>query len=257
MRFFVIPPIKHMDLALEGTAGIYCLAHLYLQHKDYRQFFLKQREQDVHVLLDNSAAEKALIDQDRLIEIVKELNPHLVVAPDHLFDAKKTIEEFHSFVDRMKQEELLDTKIFACPQGNTKEEWLECYQEMVNEPLVRKIGLSKISVPKAFLGECATDQGILEGRHLCVDYLKEHNLLVKPIHCLGMGDPREYSYYKDIPMIETTDSCYTVLAAYNGVDFSNGDFRRIPTPHEYFDYKLSDEQLEVARKNIAWMKKNV
>ena len=35
MRFFVIPPIKHMDLALEGTAGIYCLAHLYLQNEDY------------------------------------------------------------------------------------------------------------------------------------------------------------------------------------------------------------------------------
>ena len=257
MRFFVIPPTNHMDLALKGTAGIYCLAHLYLQNENYRKFFIEQREKGVHVLLDNSAAEKSLVTQDSLIEIVKELNPHLVVAPDHLFDADKTLEEFHSFVDRMNKEGLTDTKIFACPQGSTKEEWIRCYKEMLNEPLVRKIGLSKISVPKAFLGECGTDQGILEGRHLCVDYLMKNNLLVKPIHCLGMGDPREYSYYKNIPMIETTDSCYTVLAAYNGIDFTNDDFRRIPTPHEYFDYQLNNDQLEIAERNISWMKKNL
>lgn len=257
MKFFVIPPVHHLDLALKGTAGLFCLAHLYLQNEEYRQFFQSQRRKGTYILLDNSAAERALVSQDSLIEIVKELKPHLVVAPDHLFDVENTLKELHSFVDRMTKEDLLDTKILACPQGKTKEEWLKCYQEMIDEPSVHKIGLSKISVPEAFLGAHDTDQGIKEGRHLCVDYLHEYNLLIKPIHCLGMGDPREYSYYKDDLRIETTDSCYTVLAAYNGIDFTNDDFQRIPTPHDYFDFVLSDEQIEIAEKNIAWMKKNL
>ena len=28
-------------------------------------------------------------------------------------------------------------------------------------------------------------------------------------------------------------------------------------PHEYFDYQLNNDQLEIAERNISWMKKNL
>lgn len=262
MKFFVIPPVKSLHLAELGTAGLYCLAHLYLKDENYRSFFKEHSNKGTFILLDNSAAEKELIEEDVLVEIIKELKPNLVVAPDHLFDAKKTLDAFQSFCDRIDRDDLLKDGyikdgVFACPQGDDIYSWTKCYEYMMDHPYVVRLGLSKISVPKVFLGESRPDVGIKEGRHACVDFLLKHDLIRTPIHCLGMGDPREYEYYKNIPQIVSTDSCYTVLAGYNGIVFEEGDFQRVPTPHEYFDYVLTKEQEENSIKNIEWMKNNL
>ena len=147
------------------------------------------------------------------------------------------------------------TKIFGCPQGKTKEEWLECYKFMLARPEVSTIGLSKISVPFCWLG-ASKDEKIKEARQMCVQYLDENELLFKPIHLLGMGDPTEYRDYNHI-MLRSTDSCYTILAATHGLEFGKNRFKRIETTNDFYTQKLLGPTKEIVAKNILFLRRQL
>ena len=165
--------------------------------------------------------------------------PHEVIAPDVLFNGEQTMKNLESFAQRMRDENLIDIiDLFGCPQGNLREEWLECYQYMLNHSDVKVIGLSKIAVPNAF-NEVRDDSLIMESRHECYDLLMNEGLLKKPIHCLGAGDPREFEHYKDNPLMRSTDSCFSIWNAMCGINWRNGDFSRVKTAHDYFELPLS------------------
>lgn len=257
MRIYPIAPVAHLDLMILGTDSIFGLAHLYVQHEHYRQFLKDQKAAGKWITMDNSAAEKELVTEDILIQVVKDLLPNEVISPDILFNHQQTIENLDSFISRMSRENLLDkVEIFAVPQGNTKEEWINCYLDMLTFPLVKTLGISKLGVPHAFLGQAKDDQGIMESRHMAIKYLLENNLIQKPLHFLGMGSPEEYKWYKELnnPLLRSTDSCYSILSAINELNWSQGQFDRIPTPKDYFDCTMTNEEINLAKDNIQWFK---
>jgi hypothetical protein len=71
-----------------------------------------------------------------------------------------------------------------------------------------------------------------------------------------MGEHDEFDFYlkNNVPNIRSSDSCYTILAAINGIDFEQGDITRIPTTNAYFDAVLSENQITLAKKNINYLK---
>ena len=97
---------------------------------------------------------------------------------------------------------------------------------------------------------------IAQSRNECVKTLQDNHLLVKPIHLLGMGEHTEFDYYLDnkVQNIRSSDSCYTILAASNGIDFEEGNTTRIPTTNDYFNATLTEEQKALAKKNINFLK---
>lgn len=257
MKFYAIPPNKHLNMMDNGDR-YFALCHHYLNDSTYRQHFLDLRKKNPNafITLDNGAAEESLVTEDVLIEVVKELKPTEVISPDVLFDGYQTMLNFRSFVSKMKDLSLFGTTwIFACPQGKTRETWIECYYNMLVSPFVKCIGLSKIAVPKCW-NDATGDVMIGLSRNQCVEELRKQNLLLKPLHLLGMGEHTEFDYYlkNKIPNIRSSDSCYTVLAAMHGIDFSKGDVTRIPTTNSYFDVELTDDQQKLAKKNIEYLK---
>ena len=256
MDFYVISPVSNLEPMKLGDR-IFVLAHLWVQYPHYRKFIYDLIDEDVDrwITLDNSAAERALVTEDVLIEVVKDLAPSEVIAPDVLFDKDATIANAIKFRDRMEAEGLLEsTDIFFCPQGIDQTAWLEAYEWGLKQDWISTIGFSKIAVPNAFLN-MTNDQGIKEARHLAYDYLKERNMLLKPIHCLGQGDPTEFSYY-DHPAMRSTDSVFPVLAAVHGQDFSKDHTTRIPTPHNFLEtYDMSQVDMELIKKNVDFLKK--
>ena len=256
MDFYVISPLSNLEPMKLGDR-LFVLAHLWVQSEEYRNFIYDQMDEDLvrWITLDNSAAERALVTEDVLIQVVEELAPSEVIAPDVLFDKDATIANAIKFRDRMEAEGLLDcTDIFFCPQGKTKEDWLEAYKWGLEQDWIQTIGFSKIAVPQAWLEDFSDDQGIKEARHMAYDYLKEHNLLLKPIHCLGMGDPTEYSYY-DHPAMRSTDSVFPVLAAAHNQDFNVDHTTRIPTPHNFLEtYDMSQINMDLVKSNVEFLK---
>lgn len=257
MKFYAIPPNKHLELMDYGDS-YFGLAHHYVQNAEYRERFLniKKLNPNAFVTMDCGAAEHSLVTEEVLLDIVHELKPDEVIAPDVLFDQKQTLRNLYFFTVKMIDYKFINhTKIFGCPQGKTKEEWLECYNMMVYNPMVSTIGLSKIAVPKCW-HNAENDTLIAQSRTECVQHLHENNLLLKPLHLLGMGEHYEYDFYLEhkTPNIRSSDSCYTILAAINGIDFSKGDNTRIPTTNDYFDTILTQEQIELGIKNIVYLK---
>jgi hypothetical protein len=257
MDFYVISPLSNLEPMRLGDR-IFVLAHLWVQSEEYREFIYSLIDEDIDrwITLDNSAAERALVTEDVLIQVCHELLPSEVIAPDVLFNKDETIKNATAFKVRMEKEGLLEvTDIFFCPQGKTKEDWLEAYEWGLKQDWIQTIGFSKIAVPQAFLSDWKDDQGIKEARHMAYDYLKERNLLLKPIHCLGQGDPTEFAYY-DHPAMRSTDSVFPVLAASQGQDFNVDHTTRIPTPHNFLEtYDMSQINMSLVESNIEFLKK--
>jgi len=257
MEPYLISPVSNLEPMMLGTRA-FVLAHLWVQFPHYRNFIKEWRTSDpkLWVTLDNSAAERSLVTEDVLIDICKELIPSEVIAPDVLFDKDATIENAIKFRNRMEQEGLLDViQIFFCPQGKTKEDWLEAYQWGIEQPWIETIGFSKIAIPNAWFTELEADQGIKEARHMAYDYLKERNMLLKPIHCLGQGDPTEFDYYTH-PMMRSTDSVYPLLAASHNQDFNVDSKTRISTPHDFLEtYDMSNINMDLVESNFAFLEK--
>lgn len=253
MDVYVISPLSNLEPMKLGQR-IFALAHLWVQSAEYRAFILDRKEEGYWITLDNSAAERALVTEDVLIEICRELMPDEVIAPDVLFDRDATITNAINFRNRMEDEGLLGTiDIFFCPQGKSKEHWLDAYVWAVAQPWINVIGFSKIAVPNAWLDNYTDDQGIKQARHMAYDYLKSEGLLVKPIHCLGQGDPTEFAYY-DHPMMRSTDSVYPVFAASLGQDFTVDHETRTPTPHNFLEtFDMSNVDMDLVKSNVDFV----
>ena len=256
MDFYVISPVSNLEPMKLGDR-IFALAHLWVQFPEYREFIKARKEEGWFITLDNSAAERALVTEDVLIEICKELMPNEVIAPDVLFDADVTIANAKNFRDRMESEGLLGKiEIFFCPQGKTKEDWLKAYMWAMFQDWIDVVGFSKIAVPNAWLDHYSDDQGIKTARHMAYDYLKEKGLLVKPIHCLGQGSYTEFEHYKH-PMMRSTDSVYPVLAAVHNLDFTVDSETRIPTPHNFLEtYDMQNVNMDLVESNIKMLKRS-
>lgn len=265
MDFYVIPPNKHLDLMHKGNR-YFCLAHFYRQDKAYKQYFLTLRKQqpDAFITLDNAAAEKSLVEQSELLDIVAELIPNEVIAPDYLLDKEKTLDSLYSFADAMFDRGLdKATSLFACPQANNEEDWFKTFAEMANHPMVDVLGLSKITVPYCFASKSSGDVNIATARQQAILGLLDRGLLTKDIHLLGMGDPTEYQFYVDLiatgkaarleEHLRSSDSCYSVLAAWHGVDFAKGDYRRIPTTEDFYEAQLTRKQFLLAESNAQFL----
>lgn len=254
MDVYIISPVSNLT-PMELGDRIFVLAHLWIQFPFYRNFILKQKRMGKFITLDNSAAERALVTEDVLINICKELMPNEVIAPDVLFNKDETINNVILFKERLDKEGLSNSiNIFFCPQGQTKKDWLDAYEWGIKQDWIKVIGFSKIAIPNAFLESYKDDQGIKESRHMAYDYLKENNLLLKPIHCLGQGDPTEFSYY-DHPMMRSTDSVFPVLAATYGQQFTVNHKTRTPTPHSFLEeFDMSGVSKVDIINNILFLK---
>lgn len=254
IKFCAISPLNHLDLMLQGDM-IFALAHLFIQNSSYREFIHDCKDKGWYIIMDNGAAEYSLVKSDILLQICKDLRPSEVICPDSLFNKNETLANL-DFARDVKLFISPDIKVMGVPQGVDVCEWLSCYKEMLEDSYIDVIGLSKISVPHCFLGS-KNDEDIMESRHLCFKILRSSKLIKKPIHLLGAGNPNEFSFYNNHPLIRSNDTCNWIWSAINDIVFKEGNFQRIKTPHDYFERKLSNNQINKAIYNIEWVKNSI
>lgn len=249
MDFYVIPPLHNLELMDLGDR-YFCLAQLYKRDKSYRKFFKQKVAEGKWVTLDNGVGDFDFISQDELFTIMKDLMPSEIIPLDVLKDGDATFKNAVEFILRIKEEDLLGkTQVLAVPQGDTLEEWLECYIKLSNLREVDTIGMSKIGIPWV-VSRSTKDQNIARDRNVIFDYLQNEELLRKPMHFLGAGSYDEYLHYKGSEYVRSTDSCFSVFLGMSGIKFEPGH-KRIPTPRDYFDREISEEQMVIVKENIT------
>jgi len=252
MEIYVIPPLGYLELMNLGSR-YFCLAQLYRSNEEYRKFFRDLVAAGKWVTLDNGTGDHDAISQNELFELTMDLMPSEVIPLDTLFDRRETIKNTLHFINMLDRAHLKkQIEIFACPQGASFDEWIDCYKTLSNIPAVHTIGMSKLAIPWVVSGS-TKDKNIARDRNAMFDYLQNNGLLKKQLHFLGAGEPWEFQHYKDSPYVRSTDSCFTILSAINNVSLQQ-DFKRIPTPRDYFQCVMTDVQIDLALENIKYFK---
>ena len=253
MHFYVIPPNSQMELMKKGDR-YFCLSQIYLRNAEYRAFFKARVAEGAWITLDNGAGDHCTVTKEQVLEIARELQPSELIPLDILFDGKSTLENLKWTLDAMSgDEELKNIEVFACPQGKDLDEWLEVYKYMLDNDKVSTIGMSKLAIPWVMSGVKFGDVGIAQDRNDMYKLLMAQGLIYKPLHFLGAGEAWEFEMYKGNEFVRSTDSCFTVWSGMNNQKFGTEEYTRIPTPHDYFDRIMTDEQIELALHNIEYM----
>ena len=222
-----------------SRSHVMILAHLCKNNKDYLDYYNKTQKFREFTLLDNGAAEASQINDEALIEMVKAVKPTVVIAPDEIFDGEKTIEKTNAFITKIKAAVPM-VKLMAVPHGKTEEEYINTYRYFDENPNIDWIGVSKFVNVKPF-----TD------RITCFLKLMENKIQFnKPIHVLGCNNPVEISFVNKIGAVKSIDSCIPYLYKDQEIPLDNSISKRLDTPHEFFDWVLTDEEIKQAWSNI-------
>lgn len=216
-----------------------CLFHMVRDNAFYAKFFKEQKQQGAFVIMDNGAAEGVNPTAEELMEVYKIVEPSEIVLPDVVYDKEETLKRTKDAYSKFRANNLHHLYQFmAVPQGNTFAEWTECLIEMLQQPNITTIGVSKFVTPKF-----QDEMGDLSNVRLeCVDMIliqakKLHREI--QIHLLGCWDsPTEIGQISEVFSNEVrgTDSAIAYVFTRAGelvqkinkrpdnleIDFNNG-----------------------------------
>jgi len=264
----LIPPIPELETFGNGSFHL-LLSHL-LKHKKYLQHYKAQRVKGAYLVLDNSAHENSIGESaSTLLTQAVELQAQEVVVPDCLDDAEGTIESALSSIeywfegDRASEMRLLDPALMYVPQGKNREQWLECFKELVR---LQVYTAKKRQARTDFVIGLSKDYEVWDGGllRLLNEYIgpvkrdaADRNIRIS-VHLLGWG--RELWNLADIrrqcPWIRSTDSAKPFVYALKNIELTMAAYppeypgRRT----RYFMTKMSEQQKAVAENNVRIFK---
>lgn len=229
MKVAIIRPDAHLEDPRLQTDFHLVLAQQVLASKDYLAYYQQAIARGNFVILDNDAAELGqATSDDLLLEAAELLRPHVVVAPDVLFDTEQTLARTNSFLKQAKS-----LTVMAVPQGKTAKSYLECFEAFNKDSRVQWLGITKYCVP-AF--PCR------------LDVLSRISSL-KPCHLLGMPQvPWDLAKEKRCKFAVSNDSSVPIRMALQDLPLDYYSMRK--HYDSFFDQVLTEDQLSLAINNV-------
>jgi len=211
------------------------LAQVYLQDREYADFFKARRVWGDDIILDQGAAELgAAIDEELIMKVAEDLRPTIVVAPDVIHNGFETVLRTGTFIEKYEaQLRSWGVKIMAVPQGENPAIYLSCFMLFNTSSKIDWLGISKFH--PADFGNRAKLLSSLE------------EFVTKPCHLLGVGglvsdlvEEREFEFAK------ANDTAKAIKLALQGLTLAEGDKRK--PVKDYFGCTLPNQEL--VRQNI-------
>jgi hypothetical protein len=220
----------------------YALPHLFDSEPGYLEYFQESKKQGRYIIMDNSLHELGhAYDTTRLLHWVNELLPNEFIVPDvwenrdtSVVNARKWVQiELPKGVEKV-----------VVVQAQTIHEAATCYQTY------RDLGYQKIAFsygasyyndvvphPNKALGKAL-------GRLSVISALYETKVIHNNdrVHLLGCSVPQEFGWYRGFPFIESIDTSNPVMAALEGMRYTNSGLTEKPKANmnDYF-FMLSDQ----------------
>jgi hypothetical protein len=238
-------PLCFLEESLKFNDYDYCLPHLMDQYEEYKNFFLKSKENNRHIMMDNSLHELGVpYTKDRLLHWLYELQPNEFFVPDYWEDKTKSLVSAKEWINVQKS--FPDITFIAVVQAKNVQEALECYQSY------KDLGYKKIafSYGASYYNELCPhpnkDLGKALGRIQVICQLDNWGIIGKKdkIHLLGCSIPQEFGWYKNLPYIESLDTSNPIMAGAEGTKYSNNGLYEKPkmnmntcfdSPYYHFD----------------------
>jgi hypothetical protein len=207
-------PLCLLEESLQFNDYDYCLPHLLDQNEEYKNFFLKSKETDRHIMMDNSLHELGVpYDEDRLLYWLQVLQPQEFFVADYWEDKTQSIVSAKKW--SQIQYGFPKTTFIAVVQGKSYADVLECYQ------IYKDLGYKKIafSYGASYYNEICPHPnknfGKALGRIQVISKLLDQGIIssIDSIHLLGCAVPQEFTWYQDMPFIKSLDTSNPVMAA--------------------------------------------
>ena len=252
-------PICLLEDSLWFNDYQYCLPHLLDQSEEYKDFFIKAKQNGVYIIMDNSLHELGhAYDSERLLYWINELKPNEFIVPDVWQDKQGSIKNAREWSKIELPGEV--TKV-AVVQAISLSEAMACYQDY------RDLGYQKIafSYGASYYNELSNhpnpDLAKALGRIYMISHLYKIKLIKDDhrVHLLGCASPFEFSLYKNTKYIESIDTSNPIMATLDGIKYNNSLSINKPisnmndnfyiTPDK-IDYELLNYNIEMFRKFI-------
>ncbi len=212
-----------LNESLNWNSYQYSLPHLLESDEEYRNFFLKCKEDGREIYLDNSLHELGVsLNDDILLKWLNILKPSTFFVPDVWENQLDTIANSYRWIKYHNIPE--ETTLTAVIQATSLKEAGECYKAFKN------MGYKKFafSYGASYYNELFLHPNVNIGKALgrvnAISILKHMNIIedTDRIHLLGCSVPGEMIFYKGMPFIESVDSSNPIMAALDGIYYSNG-----------------------------------
>ena len=204
-----------------------------VQDQHYIDFY--KNYHGTYKLLDNGYIERAnnALDFEDLVDYDFKVKADVVIAPDRLGDWKFNRSNAERLCERIGQE-----RTGVVLAGRTAWAFEEQCEQLANT--------------------CSL---------ICIPYTLNRNVLdpsfwpgtVTRFHLLGLRVPEDYSVYKSLEEEEQVqiylDTAEPISAAYQYWVYDEKGFACFKRPKGYADLQLTKTQTDIARWNIAWLKK--
>jgi hypothetical protein len=248
-------PLCLLEDSLDFNDYDYCLVHLLDKDKDYVDFFMKAKQQGRYIILDNSLHELGTAyHDDGLLYWINKLKPNEFIVPDVWQDASTSIINARKWATIELPKEV--TKVAVVQAKNFLEATI-CYQAY------KDLGYKKIAFSygaEYYLDHSShSNKNIAKalGRVEVINRMYGMDLISKNdrVHLLGCQVPQEFSWYKDMPFIETIDTSNPIMATLDGIQYGRNGLTEKPKSdmnHNFYttdlDYNLLDWNLRMFRK---------
>ena len=248
-------PLCLLEDSIEFCDYDYALVHLLDKDKDYVDFFMKAKQQGRYIILDNSLHELGeSYGEDRLLYWVNELKPNEFIVPDVWQNTIQSIANAKKWAQIELPKEV--TKV-AVVQATNFADAFTCYR------LYKELGYKKIAFSYGadyYLDHSShPNKNIARslGRLQVISKLYEMEIILPTdrVHLLGCQVPQEFSWYKDIPFIETIDTSNPIMATLDGIQYGHNGLTEKPKSNMNdnfyttdLDYNLLDWNLRMFRK---------
>jgi len=235
----------------------YALVHLLESDSDYADYFMKAKQQGRYIILDNSLHELGTAYNDSgLLYWVEKLRPDEFIIPDVWEEANASIVNARKWAQIELPDEV--TKV-AVVQAKTIREAITCYQTY------KDLGYKKIafSYGGSYYLEYSShpNKNLAKalGRIEVVTRLYNSKIInhVDRVHLLGCQVPQEFSWYKDMPFIESIDTSNPVMATIDGLPYTTNGLVEKPKANmnDHFYMAAEDMDFELLDWNIKHFRK--
>lgn len=248
-------PICLLEDSLEFNDYQYCLPHLLDQDEDYRKFFYKIKQMGVYVIMDNSLHELGVAyGEERLLYWINELKPNEFIIPDVWQNTNASIVNARKWANIELPEGVTKVAVVQAESLTGASMCYQTYKDLGYKKIAFSYGaeyyLEHSSHPNKNIAKAL-------GRIQVVSKLHNMNMIKNTdrIHLLGCQVPQEFSWYKDMPFIETIDTSNPIMATLDGIQYGHNGLTEKPkanmNDHFYtteLDYNLLDWNLRMFRK---------
>jgi hypothetical protein len=248
-------PICLLEDSLEFNQYQYCLPHLLDQDEDYKNFFYKVKREGVYIIMDNSLHELGhAYDRSRLLYWINELKPNEFIVPDVWQETNASIVNAREWIQIELPKEV--TKV-AVVQANNYTDAAVCYQ------IYKDLGYKKIAFSygaEYYLNHSNhPNKNIAKalGRIEVVSKMYNAGLIVNKdrVHLLGCQVPQEFSWYKDMPFIETIDTSNPIMATLDGIQYGHNGLTDKPKSNMNDNFYTTDLDYNLLDWNLRMFKK--